>query len=114
MENQNPLQPHIDAQERLAWALSYVAFFAPWLLKKHTDFTAFHMKQAFCIQVVGMLLFALLTPIAGFVFLSQMILSGFLGWNAYLWKREMIIGITDKMLDVLVKLGMDKLFNPKK
>jgi hypothetical protein len=77
MEQQN-LGPGIDSQEKIAGALSYVAFCAPWFLKKHTEFTAFHMKQAFAIQVTALLLYTILSFLWGFVFLAQVILSVFL------------------------------------
>lgn len=41
----------VPAADKLAGALSYVLFFIPLMMDRRTEYTVFHMKQSFIINI---------------------------------------------------------------
>lgn len=71
-----------QSQDRLAGALAYILFLIPILMDRKTEYTCFHMRQAFLLNVGAILcsVIPFFGAIIGFVIFVHVV---FLMWKAY-------------------------------
>ncbi len=70
------------SQDRLAGTLAYILFFIPILMDKKTEYTCFHMRQAFLLNVAAILcsIIPFFGPLISFIIFIHVV---FLMWKAY-------------------------------